>query len=31
DREYVTDHYLDLVDFYARASENTLCVIQYIS
>nr|WP_061221390.1 YfbM family protein [Leptospira borgpetersenii] len=31
DREYVTDHYLDLVDFYARASENNLCVIQYIS
>ncbi|WP_061217963.1 YfbM family protein [Leptospira weilii] len=31
DREYVTDYYLDLVDFYARAAENNLCVIQYIS
>ncbi len=30
-REYVTDYYLDLVDFYARAAENNLCVIQYIS
>ncbi|WP_061271073.1 YfbM family protein [Leptospira interrogans] len=31
DREYVTDYYLDLVGFYARAAENNLCVIQYIS
>lgn len=31
DREYLTDYYLNLVDFYARASENNLCLIQYIS
>ncbi|EMF82860.1 PF08974 domain protein [Leptospira weilii serovar Topaz str. LT2116] len=31
DQEYVTDHFLNLVDFYARAAENNFCVIQYFN